>query len=59
MGCLYTMYADDITQIKNLKVKVEMEIERITKFEKKYKIKKSEGKFKIIPITQHKKKSHC
>lgn len=59
-GCLDTMYADDVTQIITspsksklmMKVKVEREIERISKFERQWKIKTSEGKFKIIPIAQ-------
>ena len=52
-GCLDTMYADDITQIitspsksKNImKLKVQREIERINKFERKWTIKTSEEKF--------------
>lgn len=59
-GCLDTMFADDITQIitsptksKNMMVrKVEREIERISHFERKWKIKTSEEKFKILPIAQ-------
>ncbi len=35
-----------------MKVKIEREIERINKFERKWKIKTSEEKFKIIPIAQ-------
>lgn len=54
------MYADDVTQIitspskskRMMQVKVEREIERISKFERKWKIKTSEEKFKIIPIAQ-------
>ncbi len=37
-----------------MKLKVEREIERINKFERKWKIQTSEEKFKIIPIAQHK-----
>ena len=52
-GCLDTMYADDITQVITspskskmiMKLKVEREIERINKFERKWKIKTSEEKF--------------
>ena len=63
-GCLDTMYADDVTQIITspsksklmMKVKVEREIERISKFERQWKIKTSEGKFKILPIAQLKTK---
>jgi len=63
-GCLDTMYADDVTQVITspsksklmMKVKVEREIERISKFERKWKIKTSEEKFKIIPIAQLKTK---
>ena len=63
-GCLDTMYADDITQVitspskskLTMKLKVEREIERINKFERKWKIKTSEEKFKIIPIAQLKSK---
>ena len=52
-SCLDTMYADDITQIitspsksKNImKLKVQREIERINKFERKWTIKTSEEKF--------------
>ncbi len=59
-GCLDTMYADDITQIITtpsksklmMKAKVEREIERINKFERKWKIRTSEEKFKIIPLAQ-------
>ena len=59
-GCLDIMYADDVTQIitspskskRMMQVKVEREIESISKFEKKWKIKTSEEKFKIIPIAQ-------
>ncbi len=36
----------------NDEIKVEPEIERIGKFERKWKIKTSEEKFKIIPIAQ-------
>ncbi len=54
------MYADDVTQVITsqsksklmMKIKVECEIERISKFERKWKIKTSEEKFKIIPIAQ-------
>ncbi len=62
--CMDTMYADDITQVITtpsksrlmMKVKVEREIERINKFERKWKIKTSEEKLKIIPIAQLKPK---
>ncbi len=37
-----------------MKLKVEREIERLNKFEKKWKIQRSEEKFKIIPSAQHK-----
>ncbi len=55
-GCIDTMYADDVTQVITsqsesklmMKIKVEREIERISKFERKWKIKTSEEKFKII-----------
>ncbi len=61
-GCLDIMYADDITQVITtprkskhmMKIKVEREIERINKFEWKWKIQTSEEKFKIIPIAQRK-----
>ncbi len=39
-----------------MKIKAEKEIERICKFERKWKIKTSEEKFKIIPIAQLKTK---
>ena len=62
-GCLDTIFADDITQVITtpskskamLKLKVEREIERINKFERKWKIQTSEEKFNIIPIAQYKK----
>ncbi len=62
-GCLGIMYADDVTQIittqsksKNLmKLKVGREINRINRFEKKWEMKTSQEKFKIIPIAQHTK----
>ncbi len=38
-----------------IKSKVEREINRINRFEKKWKIKTSHDKFKIIPIAQHTK----
>ncbi len=49
-GCLDIMYADDVTQIiitqsksKNMmKLKVEREINRMNRFEKKWKIKTSQ-----------------
>ncbi len=58
------MYADDITQVITtpsksklmLKVKVEREIERINRYEKKWKIKTSEEKSKVIPVAQYKVK---
>ncbi len=58
------MYADDITQVITtpsksklmLKVKVEREIERINIYEKKWEIKTSEEKFKVIPVAQYKAK---
>ena len=60
-GCLDTLYADDITQIITtpsksrgmMKLKAEREIERINRYERKWKIKTSEEKFKIIPIAQY------
>ncbi len=63
-GCIDTMYADDITQIITspskskliMKLKIEREIERINKFERKWKIKTSKEKFKIIRIAQYKTK---
>ncbi len=62
-GCLDIMYADDVTQIittqskqeNMMKLKVEREINRINRFERKWKIKTSQEKFKIIPIAQHTK----
>ncbi len=39
-----------------MKLKVEREIERINKFERKWKIKTSEEIFKIIPFAQYKTK---
>ncbi len=39
-----------------MKIKVEREIERISKFERRWKTKTSEEKFKIIPIAQLKTK---
>ncbi len=62
-GSIDTMYADDNsrhykTPSKSklmMKVKVEREIDRINRYEKKWKIKTSE-KFKIIPMAQHKTK---
>ena len=64
-GCLDILYADDVTQIvttqsksKNMmKLKVEREIDRINKFEKKWKIRTNQDKFKLIPIAQRKTKS--
>ncbi len=61
-GCLEIMYADDITQVitspsrsnSMMKLKVEREIERINKLERKWKIQTSEEKFKIIALAQHK-----
>ncbi len=63
-GCLDTMYANDVTQIITsprksklmIKLKVERHIERINRFERKWKIKTSEEKFQIIPIAQLKTK---
>lgn len=63
-GCIDTMYSDDITQVITsprksklmIKLNVEREIEGINKFERKWKIKTSEEKFKIIPIAQYKTK---
>ena len=63
-GCLDVMYADDVTQIITspnksklmMKVKVERETERINKFERRWKIKTNEDKFKIILIAQLKTK---
>ncbi len=64
-GCLDILYADDITQVitspsksKNMmKLKVEREIERINRYEKQWKIKTSQDKFKLIPIAQFKTKT--
>lgn len=61
-GCLDTIFADDITQVITspskskgmMKLKVEREIERISKYERKWKIQTSEEKFKILPIAQYK-----
>ncbi len=61
-GCTDTLYADDITQIATtpskskrvMKIKLEGEIERINRFERKWKIKTSQEKFKVIPIAQYK-----
>ncbi len=61
-GTLDTIYADDITQVittpsksKNMmKIKLEREIERINRYERLWKIKTSEEKFKIIPIAKYK-----
>ncbi len=58
------MYADDVTQIitapsksKNmLKLKAERAIDRINRYERKWKIKTSEEKLKIIPLAQCKTK---
>ncbi len=55
---------DDITKViatpskskHMMKIKVEKEIERINKFERKWKVQTSEEKFKIIPIAQRKSK---
>ncbi len=60
------MYADDVTQVITLpsklklmmKVKVEREIERINKFERRWKTETNEDKFKIIPIPQLKNKEN-
>ncbi len=61
-GCTHILYADDITQIvttpsklkRMMKIKLEREIERINRFERKWKIKTRQEKFKVIPIGQHK-----
>ncbi len=58
------MYADDITQVITtpsksklmIEFKVEREIERMKKFERKWKIKTIEEKFKFILIAQLKTK---
>ncbi len=58
------MYVDDFTQVIALptkskllmKVKVEREIKIINKFERIWKMKTSEEKFKIIPVPQLKSK---
>ncbi len=43
-----------------MKVKVEREIERINRYEKKkWKIKTNQDKFKVIPIAQRKTKNYC
>ncbi len=39
-----------------MKIKIEPEIDRINRYEKKWKIKMGEEKFKIIPIAQLKAK---
>ncbi len=52
------MYAADVTQVitsqskskLKMKIKDECEIERISKIERKWKIKTSEEKFQTIPI---------
>ena len=64
-GCLDTIFTDDITQVitspskskltLKLKVEIEREIERINKYERKWKIQTSEEEFKIIPMAQYKK----
>ncbi len=61
-GCTDTLYADDITLIVTtaskskhmMKLKLEREINRINRSERKWKIQTSEEKFKVIPIAQHK-----
>ncbi len=61
-GCYDIMYADDVTQIitaptkfKDMtKLKVETVINRINRYEKIWKIKTNENKFKILPISQYK-----
>ncbi len=61
-GCMDTLYADDITQIvttaskskKMMKMKLEREKDRINRFQRKWKIRANEDKFKIIPIAQYK-----
>ncbi len=61
-GCTDTLYADDVTQIVTtaskskhmMRLKLEREIDRINRFERKWKIQTSEEKFKVIPIAQHK-----
>ncbi len=40
-----------------MKVKVEREMERINRYEKKWKIKTNQDKFKVIPIAQRKTKT--
>ena len=40
-----------------MKIKVEREIERINKFERKWKIQTNQDKFKLIPIAQYKTKT--
>ncbi len=60
-GSSEVMYADDNTQVITspskskpmMKLKVEREIERTNKFERKWKIQTSKEKFKIIPNAQH------
>ncbi len=64
-GCLDIVYADDITQVitspskskSMMKLKVEREIERINRYEKQWKIKTSQDKFKLIPIGQFQTKT--
>lgn len=63
-GCTDIMHTDDIIQIitssskSKLMVKAEFEeeIERKNKFDRKWKIKTSEKRFKIIPIAKYKEK---
>ncbi len=62
-GCIDVMYADDIIQITSpnnsklmMKIKVERKIERINKSERKWKIRTSEEKIKIVPVAQLKRK---
>ena len=59
-SCLITMYADDVTQVITsqskskhmMRLKAEREIKTINDYEKLWKIRTSEEKFKIIPIAQ-------
>ena len=61
-GCFDLLYADDITQVVTtpsksklmMKIRLEREICRINRYEKQWKIKTNEEKFKIIPIAQYK-----
>ncbi len=63
LRCLDTLFAGDITQVvispsqskEMMKRKIEREKERISRYERTWKIRTREEKFKIIPIAQKKK----